>query len=88
MNMGYNEFPEWINVYNRQSSSRYHVEKYVRAQTLECHEVISDNLNESEGTGDAWANCSECGELLYVLTDKNSKKPRYCPHCGRKVVKE
>lgn len=51
----------------------------------ECHEVISDNLNESEGMGDAWANCSECGQLLYVLTDQNSKPPNYCPGCGRKV---
>ena len=53
-----------------------------------CHAVISDNLTESEGTGDAWADCSECGHLLYVLTDPNSKPPRFCPNCGRKVVDE
>lgn len=51
-----------------------------------CHPIISDNLTESEGTGDAWADCSECGHLLYVLTDPNSEPPNYCPNCGRKVI--
>lgn len=52
----------------------------------ECHAIISDNLTESEGTGDAWADCSECGHLLYVLTDPSSEPPNFCPNCGRKVV--
>ena len=51
-----------------------------------CHPVISDNLTESEGTGDAWADCSECGHLLFVLTDPTSEPPNYCPNCGAKVV--
>ena len=51
-----------------------------------CHPIISDNLNESEGTGDAWADCSECGHLLFVLTDPNSQPPNYCPNCGKRVV--
>lgn len=51
-----------------------------------CHPVISDNLNESEGAGDAWADCSACGHLLFVLTDPNSQPPNYCPNCGRAVV--
>ena len=51
-----------------------------------CHPIISDNLNESEGTGDAWADCSACGHLLFVLTDPNSQPPNYCPNCGRKLV--
>jgi len=53
-----------------------------------CHPIISDNLAESEGTGDAWADCSECGHLLFVLTDPTSEPPNYCPNCGRKVVDE
>ena len=53
-----------------------------------CHAIVSDNLTESEGTGDAWADCSECGHLLFVLTDPNSEPPNYCPNCGRKVVDE
>ena len=53
-----------------------------------CHAIISDNLTESEGMGDAWADCSECGHLLFVLTDPTSEPPNYCPNCGRKVVVE
>jgi len=53
-----------------------------------CHAIVSDNLTESEGTGDAWADCSECGHLLFVLTDPSSKPPHYCPNCGRRVVSE
>ena len=53
-----------------------------------CHPIISDNLNESEGMGDAWANCSECGYPLCVLTNPSSQMPNYCPNCGRKVVDE
>ena len=51
-----------------------------------CHPVANDNLTESEGTGDAWADCSECGYLLCVLTDPSSQMPNYCPNCGRKVI--
>ena len=51
-----------------------------------CKPIISDNLTESEGTGDAWANCSECGHLLFVLTDPSSEKPNYCPNCGARVM--
>lgn len=51
-----------------------------------CHPIISDNLTESEGTGDAWADCSECGHLLFVLTDPSSKPPHYCPGCGKRIV--
>lgn len=50
-----------------------------------CHPVISDNLTESEGTGDAWADCSECGHLLFVLTDPTSEPPNYCHNCGRRL---
>lgn len=53
-----------------------------------CHPVANDNLTESEGTGDAWADCSECGHLLCVLTEPSSQMPNYCPNCGRKVVDE
>lgn len=51
-----------------------------------CHAIISDNLTESEGMGDAWADCSECGHLLFVLTDPNSEPPNFCPNCGRRIV--
>ena len=54
-------------------------------RTETCHPIISDNLAESEGTGDAWADCSECGHLLFVLTDPNSQVPNFCPNCGRRI---
>lgn len=54
-------------------------------RTETCHPVISDNLMESEGTGDAWADCSECGHLLFVLTDPNSQVPNFCPNCGKRI---
>ena len=50
-----------------------------------CYPIISDNLAESEGTGEAWADCSEFGHLLYVLTDPSSEPPKFCPNCGRRV---
>lgn len=51
-----------------------------------CHAIISDNLTESEGMGDAWADCSECGHLLFVLTDPNSEPSNFCPNRGRRIV--
>ena len=51
-----------------------------------CRAIVSDNLTESEGMGDAWADCSECGHLLFVLTDPNSEPPNFCPNCGAKVI--
>lgn len=50
-----------------------------------CRAIPHDNLNESEGMGDAWEVCSECGALLAVITD-NQTTPNYCPNCGAKVV--
>lgn len=50
-----------------------------------CRAITHDNLNESEGMGDAWEVCSECGALLAVITD-NQTTPNYCPNCGAKVV--
>lgn len=52
-----------------------------------CSPKFFDNLRETNGSGDAWAVCSECGWLLCVLTEKQ-EWPRYCPGCGAKVVDE
>lgn len=58
---------------------------YVKERT--CSPKFFDNLRETNGAGDAWAVCSECGWLLCVLTEKQ-EWPRYCPGCGAKVVSE
>lgn len=50
-----------------------------------CEAEPYDNLAESEGTGDAWLQCSECDGLLAVLTD-GDMVPSYCPWCGAKVT--
>ena len=50
-----------------------------------CRAELYDNLQETDGNGDAWANCSECGALLCVLTSEQ-EWPNYCPNCGAKVV--
>ena len=52
-----------------------------------CRAIPHDNLNESEGMGDAWEICSECGAVLAVITD-NQPPPNYCPDCGAKVVEQ
>lgn len=74
--------------WNQQGVAHAHevIEKAATLGPGTCHPIISDNLNESEGTGDAWADCSECGHLLFVLTDPNSQPPNYCPNCGKRVV--
>ena len=57
---------------------RYTPERFCEAESY-------DNLAESEGMGDAWLQCSECGYLLAILTD-GDVPPRYCPGCGAKVT--
>lgn len=49
-----------------------------------CKPIIKDNMNETEGAGDAWANCGNCGRLLRVITD-GEELPNYCPNCGARV---
>ena len=75
---------EWTELVVENASPEQAVEATLGRGT--CHPIISDNLNESDGIGDAWADCSECGHLLFVLTDPNSEPPKFCPNCGRKVV--
>lgn len=75
---------EWTELVVENATPEQAVEATLGGGT--CHAIISDNLTESEGMGDAWADCSECGHLLFVLTDPNSEPPNFCPNCGRKVV--
>lgn len=50
-----------------------------------CHPVAMDNFNETDGDGEAWAVCSECGRVLAVLSDGDGM-PCFCPACGARVV--
>lgn len=83
------KLPESISVRLPEQRDREVYSARVRQYTRDngtCHAIVSDNLTESEGMGDAWADCSECGHLLFVLTDPNSEPPNFCPNCGARVV--
>ena len=85
MNIGYNPFPAWIDVYSRESVHKRKVVRYIPETEQTCEPIIEDNLNESEGNGDAWARCSECNAIMAVFTEGDSM-PNYCFNCGRKVI--
>ena len=51
----------------------------------ECEYVVKDNMNESEGTGDVWFECSACHAQFDYYSDDWLMGTNYCPNCGRKV---
>lgn len=51
----------------------------------ECEFVVKDNMNETEGIGDVWFECSECGAQFDYYADDWLMKQNYCPHCGKAV---
>ena len=53
----------------------------------ECEFVVKDNMNETEGMGDVWFECSECGVQFDYETETRMMDANYCPHCGRRVRK-
>ena len=59
---------------------------WVRERT--CQFTIKDNMNESEGMGDVWIECSACHCVFDFYADEWLMKMSYCPNCGAKVVGE
>lgn len=53
-----------------------------------CEFNIKDNMNETEGMGDVWIECSTCHCVFDFYADEWLMKMSYCPHCGAKVVGE
>lgn len=54
-----------------------------------CEFVVKDNMNESEGMGDAWIECSACHCQFDYYADDWLMKMSYCPNCSarnRKAV--
>ena len=51
-----------------------------------CEYVIEDNMNESEGMGDVWFRCTNCGACYDYYADDWLLKMSHCPNCGAKVV--
>lgn len=50
-----------------------------------CEYVIEDNMNESEGMGDVWFRCTNCGTCYDYIADDWLLKMPHCPKCGATV---
>lgn len=50
-----------------------------------CEYVIEDNMNESDGMGDVWFRCTNCGTRYDYYADEWLLKMPYCPKCGCEV---
>ena len=53
----------------------------------ECELEIKDNMDESEGTGAVWWECSSCHWQIEFFHTKWLKNAKFCPQCGRKIRK-
>jgi len=51
-----------------------------------CEFNIKDNMNETEGMGDVWIECSACNCVFDFYADEWLMKMSYCPNCGCKVI--
>lgn len=51
-----------------------------------CEYVIEDNMNESEGMGDVWFRCTNCGACYDYYADDWLLKMSHCPNCGARVT--
>jgi hypothetical protein len=50
-----------------------------------CEYVIEDNMNETEGMGDVWFRCTNCGTSYDYYADEWLLRMPYCPKCGCEV---
>lgn len=50
-----------------------------------CEYVIEDNMNETDGMGDVWFRCTNCGTSYDYYADEWLLKMPYCPKCGCEV---
>lgn len=50
-----------------------------------CEYAIKDNMNESEGMGDVWIECSACHCAFDYYADEWLMNMHYCPNCGKAV---
>ena len=51
-----------------------------------CEFSIKDNMNETEGMGDVWIECSACNCVFDFYADEWLMKMSYCPSCGARKV--
>ena len=52
-----------------------------------CEYAIKDNMNEAEGMGDVWIECSACHCMFDYYADDWLMNMSYCPNCGARVTK-
>lgn len=50
-----------------------------------CEYVIEDNMNETDGMGDVWFRCTNCGTTFDYYADEWLLRMPYCPKCGWEV---
>ena len=50
-----------------------------------CEYAIKDNMNETEGMGDVWIECSACHCAFDYYADEWLMNMHYCPNCGARV---
>ena len=50
-----------------------------------CEYAIKDNMNETEGMGDVWIECSACHCVFDYYADEWLMNMHYCPNCGARV---
>lgn len=65
-------------------------ENYVKQSTLgggECEFEIKDNMNESEGTGAVWWECSSCHWQIEFFHSRWLVHAKFCPECGARIQK-
>lgn len=51
----------------------------------ECELEIKDNMNETEGTGAVWWECSSCHWQIEFFHTKWLKNAKFCPQCGTRI---
>ena len=51
-----------------------------------CEFNIKDNMNETEGMGDVWIECSTCHCMYDYFADDWLMAMNYCPSCGARKV--
>lgn len=51
----------------------------------ECELEIKDNMNELEGTGVVWWECSSCHWQIEFFHTKWLKNAKFCPQCGTRI---
>jgi len=63
---------------------KYSVNRGWKERTCEFN--VKDNMNETEGMGDVWIECSACHCVFDFYADEWLMKMSYCPNCGARVI--